>query len=226
MTVQAPHWPRSHPIFDPVSLRSSRRNCSSVVLFGTCLRYGVPFTFISTSVRRGSGSMASGSWASAVSGISVDERAPVASAPPLRNARRETECLDVSRWSSAIIGHPPMVAPSVDQLRDVGRVLSDPPGPPGPKDPAYVMKPVPCTLNTQKPYLIPNCMMRGSPVCVVIRPNVPASRLVAGLPQLKLLRRLNTSTRSSSVRWVAMETSRDSARLTVQNPGPSILKLR
>src|SRR5436190_20039006 len=39
----------------------------------------------------------------------------------------------------------------------------------------------------QKPYLIPNCMIRGSPVIVVIRPNVPEAKLLFGSPQLKVL---------------------------------------
>jgi hypothetical protein len=34
---------------------------------------------------------------------------------------------------------------------------------------------------------MPNCMMRGSPVMVVIRPNVPDPKLAFGRPQLKVL---------------------------------------
>ena len=41
--------------------------------------------------------------------------------------------------------------------------------------------------------------MRELPAWEVMRPNVPASRLVAGLPQLKWFNRLNVSTRNSRV---------------------------
>ena len=39
--------------------------------------------------------------------------------------------------------------------------------------------------HDQKSYFTPNCMMRGRPACVVMRPNVPALRFVSGSPQLK-----------------------------------------
>src|SRR5215213_9209900 len=74
---------------------------------------------------------------------------------------------------------------------------------------------------------MPNCMILGlsaGKAAVVIRPKVPASRFVFGLPQLKLLNRLNTSTRNSSDRAEAIGTRRDSARSTVQKPGPWMLK--
>ena len=58
----------------------------------------------------------------------------------------------------------------------------------------------------------------------VIRPNVPASRLVDGLPQLKLFNRLNVSTRISIVCPAPTGNSRATARSTVQYPGPSMLR--
>ena len=76
-----------------------------------------------------------------------------------------------------------------------------------------------CPSKTR--YLIPNCRMRGSPVCVWMRPNVLLLMFVDGLPQLKWLSRLNASSRSSSRPRSA--TSRDSARSAVQYPGPSTL---
>src|SRR6185436_463823 len=75
----------------------------------------------------------------------------------------------------------------------------------------------------QKPYLIPNCMMRGSPADVVMRPNVPAVKFRLGLPQLKLFSRLNTSTRSSMFCVDANGTSLETARSIFQNPGPLTL---
>jgi len=70
---------------------------------------------------------------------------------------------------------------------------------------------------------MPNCMMRGSPVIVVIRPNVPAEKLLFGNPQLKVLNRLNTSSRSAIVRVAAKDTRRDSTRSTLWKPGPLML---
>jgi len=69
-------------------------------------------------------------------------------------------------------------------------------------------------------------MIRGSPADDVIRPKVPASKFVTGFPQLKLLNRLKISTRSSSWRVAAKETSLENATSAVQNPGPSMLLLR
>src|ERR1044071_3398236 len=66
-------------------------------------------------------------------------------------------------------------------------------------------------------------MMRGSPVIVVIRPKVPVAKLLFGRPQLKVLNRLNTSSRNSIVRVAAKDTRRDSARSTLWNPGPLML---
>ena len=70
---------------------------------------------------------------------------------------------------------------------------------------------------------MPNCMIRGSPVIVVIRPNVPVAKLLFGSPQLKVLNRLNTSSRNSIVRIAAKDTRRDSARSTLWKPGPLML---
>ena len=66
-------------------------------------------------------------------------------------------------------------------------------------------------------------MMRGSPAVVVIRPNVPALKFRLGRPQLKLLSRLNTSTRNSRFCVDAIGTSLDTARSIFQNPGPLML---
>src|SRR5438874_3546826 len=103
MTVHAPHCRRSHPIFVPVSFRSSRRNWSSVVWLGISLRYATPLTLSATVECRGSASTASGSCASVTVGIRTEESAPVAIAPPFRNARRETDSSDLSRSSFATI---------------------------------------------------------------------------------------------------------------------------
>jgi hypothetical protein len=43
-TVQAPHWPWSHPFFDPVRCRSSRRQSSSVVRGSIRKSHFFPFT--------------------------------------------------------------------------------------------------------------------------------------------------------------------------------------
>ena len=75
------------------------------MLFGTCTRYGTPLTRSSIVLRRGSGAVASGSCASAGrTGRSVADSAPVATAPPFRNARLETAGL--SRSSSATVCPP------------------------------------------------------------------------------------------------------------------------
>ena len=66
-------------------------------------------------------------------------------------------------------------------------------------------------------------MIRGSPVWERIRPNVAALKLVTGSPQLKVLKRLNVSIRSSSVCRPAMGRSLVIARSTFQNPGPWML---
>src|SRR6266581_468799 len=95
MTVQAPHCSRSHPIFVPVSFRSSRRNWSSVVWLGISFRYATPLTLSAMVECRGSASTASGSCASVTVGIT----------PPFRNARRETDSSDLSRSSFATV-HP------------------------------------------------------------------------------------------------------------------------
>src|SRR5262245_41759109 len=44
-TVQAPHWPWSHPFFVPVWSRYSRRASSRVVQGATSICFAVPFTF-------------------------------------------------------------------------------------------------------------------------------------------------------------------------------------
>ena len=59
--------------------------------------------------------------------------------------------------------------------------------------------------------------MRGSPVSDVIRPNVPDAKLVFGKPQLKVLNRLNTSSRSSIFLVAAKDTRRDSAKSAFQS---------
>ena len=69
-------------------------------------------------------------------------------------------------------------------------------------------------------------MMRGSPDCVRIRPKVPELKFVTGVPQLKVLNRLNVSILSSSVCAAPSDRSRDTDRSTVQYPGPSMLFLR
>ena len=69
--------------------------------------------------------------------------------------------------------------------------------------------------------LDPNCMMRGSPAWVVMRPNVPALKFAAGLPQLKWFNRLNDSRRSSSRCVAPTATSRESARSMFQKSGPT-----
>jgi hypothetical protein len=76
------------------------------VWFGISFRYATPLTFNATVECRGSSSTASGSCALASTvGISAAERAPVAIAPPFRNARRETESSGLSRSSLATV-HP------------------------------------------------------------------------------------------------------------------------
>ena len=62
--------------------------------------------------------------------------------------------------------------------------------------------------------------MRGAPACVVMRPNVPALKLLAGFPQLKVLSKLNVSNRSST-RCVPTSMSFESAMSTCQNDGPT-----
>ena len=69
---------------------------------------------------------------------------------------------------------------------------------------------------SEKPNLTPNCMMRGAPACVWIRPKVPDVKFTTGLPQLKLFSRLNVSSRSSTFGPSPKPTSRDSARSTSQ----------
>jgi hypothetical protein len=82
---------------------------------------------------------------------------------------------------------------------------------------------VPRWLNVQKPYLRPNCTIRGVPVIDVIRPNVPALKLVTGFPQLNVLSRLNASTRTSRLCAPPKATSLDNAASTDQYPGPWML---
>ena len=48
-TVQAPHWPRPQPFFEPVRCRCSRRASSSVVRGSSASRCSVPLTRSSTS---------------------------------------------------------------------------------------------------------------------------------------------------------------------------------
>ena len=59
-------------------------------------------------------------------------------------------------------------------------------------------------------------MMRGSPACVVMRPNVPALKFTWRVPQLKWLKRLNASRRSSSLCVAGHREQPDMARLTFQ----------
>src|SRR5687768_3149732 len=75
----------------------------------------------------------------------------------------------------------------------------------------------------QNPYFTPNCMIRISPVFEVIRPNVPALNTSPGLPQLKLLSRLNASRRSSTDCALPKAICLASDISIVQKPGPRML---
>jgi hypothetical protein len=68
---------------------------------------------------------------------------------------------------------------------------------------------------------MPNCMIRGVPPLVVMRPDCVWFRLTAGRPQLKLFVTLNASSRSSGFRSAPKLIMRDSATLICQAPGPS-----
>src|SRR5436190_8339128 len=63
-------------------------------------------------------------------------------------------------------------------------------------------------------------MMRGPPAVLVIRPKFALPSVTFGLARLTLLKTLNDSMRTSTRRPLPTSTLRDSARSTVQNPGP------
>src|SRR5207249_4823477 len=107
-TVQAPHWPRPQPFFEPVSRRCSRRASRSVVRGSSVSRCSAPFTRNTTS------SGAGAPWAlcaAAPLGAPPGKNRPAASAPPVAA---------VSVGSSRRVRPPPQVAE-----QHVGGVLHD-----------------------------------------------------------------------------------------------------
>ena len=74
-TVQAPHWPRPQPFFEPVRCRCSRRASSSVVRGSSVSRCSVPLTRSTTS---------SGAGAASAPCATAGDRAPGMSCPPTR----------------------------------------------------------------------------------------------------------------------------------------------
>ena len=97
-TVQAPHWPRPQPFFEPVRCRCSRRASSSVVRGSSVSRCSVPLTRSTTSSGAGA--------ASAPCAAASADRAPgmnVLRRERRRSLRRAPAVLVVSRrsWSSS-----------------------------------------------------------------------------------------------------------------------------
>ena len=74
-TVQAPHWPRPQPFFEPVRCRCSRRASSSVVRGSSVSRCSVPLTRSTTS---------SGAGAASAPCAAAGDMAPGMSCPPTR----------------------------------------------------------------------------------------------------------------------------------------------
>src|SRR6478672_738578 len=73
-TVHAPHWPWSHPFFEPVRCKCSRRQSSSVVRGSIRRSYFLPFTRRVTGIAPSTTGIAS--FVSGVTADSARERSP------------------------------------------------------------------------------------------------------------------------------------------------------
>ena len=97
-TVQAPHWPRPQPFFEPVRCRCSRRASSSVVRGSSVSRCSVPLTRSTTSSGAGAASAPCAAAGDMAPGMSCPPtRAPPVTAASSSSSRRVTSELVIVR---------------------------------------------------------------------------------------------------------------------------------